>query len=120
MTRTRTRAAIVAAALLAVTLLGGGAANAAGDAHVGAGAAPAVTCVTVPDVIYQSEADAVAELTLLGFRIQSEHEYTTIVCTQPVPPPTVIEQAPAGGSMVIRGANISLGVTDYKVLANEC
>jgi hypothetical protein len=32
----------------------------------------------------------------------------------------VIEQAPAGGSMVIRGANISLGVTDYKVLANEC
>jgi hypothetical protein len=75
----------LATALLAVTLLGGGTAGAAGDAHVGADAAPAVTWVTVPDVINQSEANAVAQLTLLGFSIRSDHEYTTIVCTQPVP-----------------------------------
>jgi beta-lactam-binding protein with PASTA domain len=74
----------------------------------------------VPDVRWRSQADAVAELTLLGFHIRSDHEYTTIVCTLPVPPPTVIEQAPAGGSTVIRGANITLGITDYKLLANEC
>jgi hypothetical protein len=120
MTSTRARAAIGATAMLAVTVLGGGTADAAGEAHVRAAVAPAVTWVTVPDVINESEADAVAELTLLGFNIRSSHEYTIIVCTQPVPPPTVVEQAPAGGSMVIRGANISLGVVDYRTLANEC
>ena len=111
MTRTRARAAIGAAALLATAMLGGGTAGAA---------VPAVTWVTVPDVINQSEADAVGQLTLLGFQVHSTHEYTIIVCEQPIPPPTVVEQAPDAGTMVIRGANISLGVVDYRTLANEC
>ena len=81
MTRTRVRAAIVATALLSVSLLGGGAAGAAVNAPVGAAPAPAFTWVVVPDVRWRSQADAVAELTLLGFRIRSDHEYTTVVCT---------------------------------------
>jgi hypothetical protein len=120
MTRTRARAAIAAATMLAATVLGSGTAGAAADSHGGGGAAPFETWVTVPYVINESEPDAVAELTLLGFRIQTRVEYTLVICTNPVPPPDVVEQSPAGGSLVIRGANISLSLVNYKQVPNEC
>ncbi|MEN3361694.1 MAG: hypothetical protein V7637_5676 [Mycobacteriales bacterium] len=120
MTRTRARAAIAVATLLAATVLGSGTAGAAADNHIGAGAAPAETWVRVPNVINESKPDAVAELTLLGFRIQSTVEYNFAVCTNPVPPPDVAEQAPDGGSLVIRGANISLSLVSYIWVPSEC
>jgi len=120
MTRTRARAAIAAATMLAATVLGIGTAGAAADNHVGAGAAPAETWVTVPDVINESEPDAVAELTLLGFHIRTTVEYTLVDCSNPLPPPDVAEQSPDGGNLVIRGANISLSLVSYQRVPSEC
>ena len=120
MTRTRARAAIAAATILAATVLSSGTAGAAADNHVSAGAALAETWVTVPDVINESKPDAVAELTLLGFRIQTTVEYTLADCSNPLPPPDVVEQAPAAGSLVIRGANISLSLVSYQRIPSEC
>jgi hypothetical protein len=122
MTRTGVRAAVAVAAVLAGCVVGGGTAGAAADSHAGAGAgaASAETWVTVPDVINQSEPDAVAELTLLGFRIQTTVEYSLAVCTSPVPPPDVAEQSPPAGNLVIRGANISLSLVSYMWVSSEC
>ena len=121
MTRTRARAAIALATVLAASVVaGGGTAGATTDTHGGAGAISAETWVTVPDVVNESQSDAVAELTLLGFRIQSTVEYTFAVCTRPVPPPDVAEQSPEPGSLVIRGANISLSLVSYMWVASEC
>jgi hypothetical protein len=120
MTRIEARAAIAAATMLAASLLGSGTASAAADHHVRAGVAPAETWVRVPDVINMSKPDAVAELTLLGFRIQSTVEYSFADCSTPLPPPDVVEQAPPGGVLVIRGANISLSLVNYIRVSSEC
>jgi len=120
MTRTRARAAIAAATMLAATGLGSGAAGAAADNHVSAVVVPAENWVRVPNVIYQSKPDAVAELTLLGFHIDSTVEYTDVDCSNPLPPPYVVEQFPPGGDLVIRGANISLGLVSYMRVSSEC
>lgn len=117
MSRTRARAAIATATVLVVSALGG-TAGAATDSH--AGVAFAETWVTVPNVIGESQSDATGQLTLLGFHIHSTVEYTEAVCTSPVPPPEVAEQSPEAGSLVLRGANISLGITTYKWVSSEC
>jgi hypothetical protein len=106
--------------MLAVTVLGGGTAGAAAGSHGGGGAAPAEAWITVPNVINKSRPDAVAQLTLLGFRIQSTVEYNFAVCSNPVPPPDVVEQAPPAGDLVIRGANISLSLVGYITVPSEC
>jgi beta-lactam-binding protein with PASTA domain len=117
MTRTRTRAAIAAATFLAASAVGGGTASAAADSHA---RSAFETWVTVPDVVGESEPDAVGELTLLGFNIHTTVEYSLTTCDRPVPPPDVAEQAPEGGNLVIRGANISLSLVSYMFVSSEC
>lgn len=121
MNRSGARAAIAVAAVLAGSVVGGGTAGAAAaDGHGGGRAVSAETWITVPNVVNESEPDAVAELTLLGFHIHTTVEYTLTTCDSPVPPPDVAEQAPEGGNLVLRGANISLSLVSYMRVSSEC